>query len=74
VLGWADEQENLSLRANLFNPGGTRTGMRAEAMPGEDPMTIPSPDEVAAELVKLVSKDETRTGQLINYRDIAAVH
>ena len=46
----------------------------AEAMPGEDPMTIPSPDDVAAELVKLVSKDETRTGQLINYRKVAAAH
>jgi hypothetical protein len=41
-------------------------------MPGEDPMTLPSSDDVAAELVKLVNKDETRTGQLINYRDIAA--
>ena len=50
VLGWADEQENLPLRANLFNPGGTRTGMRAEAMPGEDPMSIPSADDVSAEL------------------------
>jgi NAD(P)-dependent dehydrogenase (short-subunit alcohol dehydrogenase family) len=74
VLGWADEQENLPLRANLFNPGGTRTGMRAEAMPGEDPMSIPSADDVAAELVKLVSKDETRTGQIINYREVAATH
>ena len=74
VLGWADEQENLSLRANLFNPGGTRTAMRADAMPGEDPMSIPSADDVAAELVKLVSKDETRTGQLISYREVAAAH
>ena len=71
VLGWADEQENFPLRINLFNPGGTRTGMRAEAMPGEDPMSIPSAEDVAAELVKLVSTNETRTGQLINYREIA---
>lgn len=72
VLGWADEQENLALRINLFNPGGTRTEMRAKAMPGEDPMTLPSADEVATELVRLVSVDETRTGQVINYREIAA--
>ncbi|KCZ52485.1 short-chain dehydrogenase [Hyphomonas beringensis] len=70
VLGWADENENLKLRANLYNPGGTRTGMRAEAMPGEDPMTLPTPEEVAAELVKMVSPEETRSGQLVSYRDL----
>ena len=73
VLGWADEQENFPLRVNLFNPGGTRTDMRAKAMPGEDPMTLPSAEQVAAELVKLVAPGETRTGQLVNYRDVAAV-
>jgi NAD(P)-dependent dehydrogenase (short-subunit alcohol dehydrogenase family) len=72
VMGWADETENMSLRVNIFDPGGTRTDMRAKAKPGEDPMTLPSPDEVAAELVKLVSADETRTGQLIRYRDLVA--
>ena len=71
VLGWADENENFPLRINLFNPGATRTGMRAEAMPGEDPMSIPSAEDVAAELVKLAGPAETRTGQLINYREIA---
>ncbi len=73
ALAWADENENLKLRVNLFNPGGTRTGMRAEAMPGEDPMTLPSAEDVAAELVKLVSADETRTGALVSYRDVAGV-
>ena len=71
VIGWADENENMKLRANIFDPGGTRTGMRAEAMPGEDPMTLPTPEEVAAELVKLVSPSETRTGQLVTYRELA---
>ncbi|MCA8900093.1 MAG: SDR family NAD(P)-dependent oxidoreductase [Hyphomonas sp.] len=72
VIAWADETENMKLRVNIFNPGGTRTGMRAEAMPGEDPMTLPSAEDVAAELVKLVSAGETRTGALINYRDTVA--
>lgn len=71
VIGWADETENMKLRVNLFNPGVTRTGMRAEAMPGEDPMTLPSAEDVSAELIKLVSADETRTGELISYREIA---
>jgi NAD(P)-dependent dehydrogenase (short-subunit alcohol dehydrogenase family) len=70
VIGWADENENMKLRANIFDPGGTRTGMRAEAMPGEDPMTLPTPEEVAAEMVKLVAPDETRTGACVVYRDL----
>ncbi len=71
VMGWADETEKMALRVNIFDPGGTRTEMRAKAKPGEDPMTLPSADEVAAELVKLVSADETRTGQRIAYRELA---
>ena len=70
VIGWADETEKMALRANIFDPGGTRTEMRAAAKPGEDPMTLPTADEVAAELVKLVSTDETRTGARIRYRDL----
>ncbi len=41
------------MRVNLFNPGPTRTRMRALVMPGEDPMTLPTPDEVAAKIVPL---------------------
>lgn len=70
ALAWAQENEALPLRINIFDPGGTATGMRAEAMPGEDPSTLPTPDDVAAELVKLVGVDETRTGALVRYRDL----
>ena len=70
VIGWADETEKMALRINIFDPGGTRTDMRAAAKPGEDPMTLPTADVVAAELVKLVSAGETRTGERIRYRDL----
>ncbi|MBK8196862.1 MAG: SDR family NAD(P)-dependent oxidoreductase [Acidobacteria bacterium] len=72
VKAWADENEKMALRVNLFDPGAVRTGMRAEAMPGEDPMTLPTPDEVARELVKLVSAGETRTGARIVYREVVS--
>lgn len=70
ALGWADETEALGLKVNLFDPGGTRTGMRAEAMPGEDPETLPTPESVAAKLVPLLSEDETRTATLVRARDL----
>jgi NAD(P)-dependent dehydrogenase (short-subunit alcohol dehydrogenase family) len=71
VKAWADETEKMALRVNLFDPGAVRTGMRAEAMPGEDPMTLPTPEEVARELVKFVSPAETRTGARHLFRDPA---
>lgn len=70
VKAWADECEKLPLRINLFDPGAVRTGMRAEAMPGEDPMTLPTPDDVAKELAKLVRPGEMRHGARIVYRDV----
>ena len=38
--------------------------------PAEDPMTLPAPADVAAELVKLVSADETRHGERVNFSDL----
>jgi len=44
---FADEGENLSkVRFASLNPGGTRTNMRAQAFPGEDPMSLPTPEDL----------------------------
>ena len=65
---WAAETENTALRINCVNPGPTRTAMRARAMPGEDPMTLPSAEEVAARILPLASPELTQTGQLFDVR------
>jgi len=63
VKTYAAEQANTSkVRTNLFSPGATRTAMRAQAMPGEDPMTLPAPDEVAAQLVEMCALDFADNG------------
>ncbi len=41
----ADEVSHTNIRVNSLNPGGTRTSMRAEAFPAEDPMTLPTPED-----------------------------
>ena len=56
------------VRVNLFNPGPTRTRMRAYVMPGEDPMTLPSPDEVAKKILDLCLPGCCETGKLYDYR------
>ncbi len=66
---WADETKSLPLRINSVDPGGTRTAMRALAMPGENPETLPHPSEVAASIAKLASPQLTETGRLYKVRE-----
>jgi len=42
----ADELQHTTTRSNSVDPGGTRTDMRAEAYPQEDPMTLPTPEDI----------------------------
>ena len=69
VLCWADEVENTSLRVNLFDPGRAATRLRAQAFPGENPNTLPSPDEVAKSLVALCLPDMRQHGALLRHED-----
>jgi NAD(P)-dependent dehydrogenase (short-subunit alcohol dehydrogenase family) len=72
---WADETKNLPLRVNAYDPGPTRTRMRAQARPGEDPATLPHPDAVAGELLRLADPALTVTGmiyQAVGKRFVAA--
>ena len=69
VLGrtYAAETASTRVRVNLFNPGPTRTKMRAIVMPGEDPMTLPTPEQVAESIVDLCQPSFTETGKLYDY-------
>jgi NAD(P)-dependent dehydrogenase (short-subunit alcohol dehydrogenase family) len=64
---YAAESSSTPLRVNLFNPGPTRTRMRAQVMPGEDPMTLPTPEEVAEKIVDLCRPGFSETGKLYDY-------
>lgn len=63
---WAEELKQTPIKINCVNPGATRTAMRAKAMPGEDPQTLPSPEKVAKKIVHLLSPDLKETGKLFN--------
>jgi NAD(P)-dependent dehydrogenase (short-subunit alcohol dehydrogenase family) len=67
VKTYAHENASTRLRVNLFSPGPVRTIMRAKAFPGEDPMTLPTPEEVAPRIVDLVLPSEDRNGQTIAF-------
>ena len=66
VRSWSHETEKLPLRINAVNPGATRTAMRAQAMPGEDPDTLPHPAEVAAKILPLAGPAVSETGAIFD--------
>lgn len=53
VLCYAAEVADTKVRVNLINPGPTRTKMRAEAFPGEDPMRLPAAESIAEAFLPL---------------------
>jgi NAD(P)-dependent dehydrogenase (short-subunit alcohol dehydrogenase family) len=67
VKTYAHESASTRLRVNLFSPGPVRTTMRARAFPGEDPMTLPTPEEVATQIVDLALPAETRNAETIAF-------
>lgn len=70
VLGrcWADELKNTTVKVNMASPGATRTAMRAQAMPGEDPETLPTAQEIAQKIAILASPELTKTGGFFDAR------
>ena len=66
VMVWAHECENTPLRINLFEPGAVRTSMRAAAVPGEDPLSIPTPEDIIAPLLEILHESCTINGQKIS--------
>lgn len=65
VRVYAAETAKTNLRVNLIDPGGVRTDMRASAKPGEDPMSLPHPDNIVGTFLDLASTDCTLHGQIV---------
>lgn len=61
---WAGEVENLPMRVNAADPGATRTAMRAQAMPGEDPASLPDPAFIAGRILSLADSNLTHNGMI----------
>lgn len=66
----ADEVRDCNIRVNAVNPGGTRTEMRAQAYPDEDPLTLPKPDEITGVFLYLASAESAGvSGKTFDARD-----
>jgi NAD(P)-dependent dehydrogenase (short-subunit alcohol dehydrogenase family) len=68
VRVWANETASTPLRVNLFSPGPIRTRMRATVFPGEDPLTLDTPEQAAEFIVPMCAPEWNETGKLYDYK------
>lgn len=68
VKSYAGELDQTKVKANVFYPGAVRTAMRALAVPGEDPDTLPKPRDIAPKLVDMIAPSLTENGKLYDIR------
>ncbi len=66
VKTYAAEVSKTPVRANLINPGPTRTRMRAQAYPGENPDTVKAPEDITDLFVQLAEPACALTGEIID--------
>ncbi len=65
VRTYAAELAKTNVRANLIDPGATRSALRAKAFPGEDPKSLPAPEAIAETFVELAEAACTRNGEVV---------
>ncbi|MFA7680700.1 MAG: SDR family NAD(P)-dependent oxidoreductase [Pigmentiphaga sp.] len=62
---YAQETADTTIRSNILSPGATRTEMRAEAYPDEDPGLLKTPASIAPLFAELLSTDCLLHGALV---------
>ena len=64
---YADETENTPIRIAVVNPGPMRTRMRAQAFPGEDPLSLAAPEEITPLILELVGPKSSPPSGVISF-------
>ncbi len=65
AMVYADETRHTNMRVNIIDPGAVRTDMRKAAKPGENPETLPQPEEIMDDFLKLAADNCTHHGEII---------
>ena len=69
VYTWCKEIEKTNVKANLLSPGAVRTQMRAGAFPGEDPLTVTPPEDIAGVFVDLAEASCQKHGEWVRAQE-----
>lgn len=67
VRAWADEVEITPIRAAILSPGAMRTRMRASAYPGEDPQSLPHPNEIMPLILELADASKVPPLETVSF-------
>lgn len=67
IMSYAKEVEASDLKVNLYDPGVTRTAMRAQYMPGEDQSMLPPVADVAAQVLPLLEPSFNQNGTRLQF-------
>ncbi|MEO6014536.1 MAG: SDR family NAD(P)-dependent oxidoreductase [Devosia sp.] len=67
VKSYASEVANSNVKVNVFWPGAVRTAMRAKAMPGEDPETLPRPAAIVPKLIDMIAPAFIETRMVFDF-------
>ena len=70
VRAWSSEMEETNLSINLYDPGATKTQMRARAYPGENPNILKDPDEIAKDILKICNKNFIKNGERLEFNKV----
>ena len=68
VKTYAQEVANTSVRANLISPGPIRTAMRGKAFPGEDPLTLKTPEDIAPAFLMMADPALVENGRVYDFK------
>jgi NAD(P)-dependent dehydrogenase (short-subunit alcohol dehydrogenase family) len=74
VMTYANETLTTNIRTMLINPGPLRTRMRAEALPGEDPLSLRTPEELAPEILRFALPTSTDHGVIYDFPTGKVLH
>lgn len=64
---YAAETEATAVKVMLVNPGPLRTRMRETAMPGEDPLSLKTPEDLAPHILRLAEPAWTDSGKVFDF-------
>jgi NAD(P)-dependent dehydrogenase (short-subunit alcohol dehydrogenase family) len=66
---YAEEVATTPVKVSILDPGRTRTAMRAAAMPGEDPMSLPAPETLTELFITLAMPSSTVHGEVVRAQE-----
>lgn len=69
VKTYAAEVKHTAFKVNLIAPGTIRTALRAQAMPGEDPLTLTPPEDITEAFVRACESSCAWHGEILHAKD-----